>query len=649
MEPQNSSATPPVKVPKDEVKPLKVPKDEVKPLDQNIELKRKWYALSPRQKQAAIYSMSPDQVNTLYDNLRPMGDANTTFESKGAEFKKAPEWKGMFDPESVQYLREKAQSMMDWGQENLSNIAGPVGAHVGEPVGFALGEAIAPEGGGIPGAKIGEVTGATVAGSGAEIVRQLLEHLEGRDQYKEDWEKTPRERMKRIIEAGGDQGVAQAFGMAFNDLLRPTLKRSIKNLYEAGMFDYGDPKAEKTLLGTGRNYYKSGGQLESVIKDVMKADEANTKAYGKAGKQARGQMLKPAITIEDFSKTMEGLQNEIGKEVADKMNLPINQGGKLVPLKDAVPNPTPLVDLIETFETKDPLIVHRASLAGTDPKVISAKKYIKAVKARKLTFQQQPFTYGLLAKERQDINRELAEYYKLTDDGKSEFLKNHPLFEVDKAIADYIRKTTYPEMDRLSGQPLGTTAELQGKYGALKNLNDQMQKRIQKLATDSRTGTTPGMNVGTYATSSGIGAAGHRLPLKVGESDVEAEANRKVSRAFGHSLESKVRKHLLTKPLGSKVLGSNILSIPVRALIYMDDTRPTPQPPADQDDDDAPEPQSSVTQSPKELLQKAKSLNPAAVGQTAYNHTAVNPATGHRIKSSDGRVWYDEQTGQQVA
>jgi hypothetical protein len=48
-------------------------------------------------------------------------------------------------------------------------------------------------------------------------------------------------------------------------------------------------------------------------------------------------------------------------------------------------------------------------------------------------------------------------------------------------------------------------------------------------------------------------------------------------------------------------------------------------------------------------MEKAKRLAPAGQGQVAYNHLAVNPKTGHRIASADGKQWYDAQTGQQVA
>jgi len=57
---------------------------------------------------------------------------------------------------------------------------------------------------------------------------------------------------------------------------------------------------------------------------------------------------------------------------------------------------------------------------------------------------------------------------------------------------------------------------------------------------------------------------------------------------------------------------------------------------------------SSVSK-PKDLIEKAKQLNPTANGQTAYTHYAVNPATGHRIGSRSGREWFDVQTGARVA
>jgi hypothetical protein len=621
---------------------------DAQPLDQNIDEKRKWYSLTPDQKKAAIYGMSPEELD---DKLNKLGVSVGHATSIG----KAPEWTGFearstgngtvmsipqLTPESKQWMKQKALGLLNWGQENLSNIAGPFGAHVGRIAGAAVGEYVAPESGPIGpefGGYAGEVSGASIAGAGAEAVRQGLEHVEGVDKYNEPWRNTWAERRRRIIHAGIDQAIAQGIGMGIGKAIRPTLGRSINNLYSAGMFDYGDPIAKEATVGTGKSAYKSGGTLEKVINDVMETEKAG----------------KPAVTVRDLYDNINDLKKDIGTQVDEKMNLPVRQGKAIVPLKDVAPNPTPLADLINNFATKDEGIVHRASLTGRDPSVTAAKKYLQMVKDRALTFQQKPWTYGQLAKERIRIGNELNDYYSLTPDGKRLFLSTHPLFEVDKSIADYIRKVTYPEMDRLSGQPLGTTAELQGKRGALISLENQLLDNMEKIYTESRQGATKGMNIGGYATPSGVGVGLHRLPMKLGANDVESQANTKVARAFGHTLESKARK-IASSPGGSEVWGDNILSLPIRALIgYRDSgilsTRPTRKPPAKSYDSDGPQSSVAPTSTPKELMEKAKRMAPAGQGQVAYNHLAVNPKTGHRIASADGKQWYDAQTGQQVA
>ena len=75
---------PPLKAPANEVKPIKANPSDVKPLD-NIDEKRKWYSLTPDQKKAAIYSMSPEELNDKLDRLGVTGQATG--------ISKAPEWR----------------------------------------------------------------------------------------------------------------------------------------------------------------------------------------------------------------------------------------------------------------------------------------------------------------------------------------------------------------------------------------------------------------------------------------------------------------------------------------------------------------------------------------------------------------------------
>ena len=148
---------PPLKAPANEVKPIKANPSDVKPLD-NIDEKRKWYSLTPDQKKAAIYGMSPEELD---DKLNKLG----VLVGHATSIGKAPEWTGFearstgagtvmgipqLTPESKQWMKQKALGLLNWGQENLSNIAGPFGAHAGRIAGAAIGEEVAPEGGAIP-------------------------------------------------------------------------------------------------------------------------------------------------------------------------------------------------------------------------------------------------------------------------------------------------------------------------------------------------------------------------------------------------------------------------------------------------------------------------------------------------------------------
>lgn len=64
-----------------------------------------------------------------------------------------------------------------------------------------------------------------------------------------------------------------------------------------------------------------------------------------------------------------------------------------------------------------------------------------------------------------------------------------------------------------------------------------------------------------------------------------------------------------------------------------------------------------IKKSGQDLLPSSKPTQPTPKpqssvtlpGQENYNHIAINPATGHRIGSADGQVWFDLQTGAKVA
>jgi hypothetical protein len=523
---------------------------------------------------------------------------------------------------SIPWMKETALTYLNKGLNWLPTVGGVGGSYVGGAVGGMVGGGVAPEGGEVPGVQAGRYAGSAIGGGLGEAVRQGIEHLEGYDKYEDPETKTWDARSKKIKHQVEGQFAGELTGHYIGKWMRPTMERSIAKFYNAAKLDYGDPEGK--------------GNLETVIDDVMKTEKVSA-ASGK-----------PAVTIGDFYNNLKSLQTDIGEQVDSKMSLPVRQGKTVVPLRKATPNPIPLVDLIKSLGTKDEEgLSFRATLAGSDPSITDAKKYQQMLKDRALTFQQPGWTYGRLAAERMRINRELNQYYGMTRGEKADYLNSHPLFEVDKAIAKYIRDITYPEMDRLSGQPLGATAELQEKYGKLNELEEQTLKNMGVVKTSSRQakGASPleKMNVSTYGSGGHVGASAHRLQAIVHTPSDERAANKKVAQAFGHGFGVNTRR-VVTTPFGSKTAGDTIWSMPLRYL-----TRPTATTKPEDNDSDGPQSSVAPTSTPKELMEKAKRLAPAGQGQVAYNHLAVNPATGHKIASRDGKTWEDAETGQQVA
>jgi len=505
---------------------------------------------------------------------------------------------------SIPWMKQKAYALTDWVANQLPTVGGVAGGVVGG----AIGEAADVFGGGVPGA----IAGSGAGGGMGDAARQFIQHKTGYDQFEDPATKTIGARTLTAAKQAGGQAAGEATGQLLGTWMRPTLERSLAKLYHAGGIGYGDGMGE--------------GRLKTVINDLI----AQEKMPG--GK---------STTVKDLVNLIGETKKDIGARADAALSAPVTVGNHTIPLRDVAPNPTDISNLIKRFATKDPGIVKRASLAGSDPSVTAAKKYMQMVKDRALTFEQHPWTYGELATERMRINRELEDYYSMTPGEKQNFLKENPLFEVDKAIAEHIRNVTYPEMDKAANLPLGTTAKLQTKRGVLIGMDNEVRKTLgtlqDKTVKAQGEGIVDKVSPSMYLTSEGKpGGSFHRIQRLLHTPNGVASADKKVSQAFGHAPLTKVRKGL------SSVPGMQIMDLPLRELSNPDYKDP------DKKDDGTPDPQSSVAK-PRELMEKAKQLNPAANGQVAYTHYAVNPQTQHRIGSHSGQEWFDVETGQQVA
>jgi hypothetical protein len=461
-------------------------------------------------------------------------------------------------------------------------------------------------GGGVPGAIIGSGIGGAV-GEGA---RQYLQHKTGIDKYEDP--KTMGDRFSDMEREGLWQAVGEASGHLMGKWLRPTLDRSIAKLYYAGNLKYGDP------LGPG--------DLESVIHDVMDTEKSGV---GKA------------IKVRDFLSVLSQGKSEIGQQVDLQMALPITQNGQTVMLGHAHADSTPIVNAITSKMNASPSILKMKQLVPAGKEAL----FVARAEKEALNFSQHPWTYFELTDRRIHLNQELAPLYELPPGEQRVYLLEHPDLIYKKAEADAIRDVVYPKMDLLAGNPKDTTLIMQNKRGALMSLETQVNEHLASLKTKARRAkgapVTEKANISTYGTSSGKpGIAMHRLSSLVHTPNPERAADSQVKKAFGHGVGTNIRR-VITTPGGSEKWGNEILSMPLRELVNPSQPKPPEQ-------NDTSEPQSSVVR-PKDLIDKAKQMNPATQGQVAYNHVAVNPATGHRIGSKDGRTWFDLVSGAKVA
>lgn len=517
---------------------------------------------------------------------------------------------------SIPWMKQKAYALANWGVNQIPNIEGSAGGLAGG----LLGEVVDPAGGGI----IGGLAGSALGGASGEHHRQQVVDAFHMDPYADPI--TPGQHLKNMAVEGGKQAAAEAMGMGTGKILRPTLERSMAKLYYAGNLKHGDP------LGPG--------DLEKVMNDLV----ATEKQSGKA------------VTVRDLYDTIHHTKNDIGQEVDLQYALPITQNGKTVLFGQYHPNPDPIVNAIQSKLTSDPSVVKLAGINQAGPEAA----YLQRVRQEALNFSQHPWTFSELADRRIHLNNEIQAIYSLPPGEKRMAMLASPDLAYKKAEADAIRDITYPEMDRLSNKPPGTTQALQEKRGALMSLENQVNEHLGNLKTKAKQaqGAPPleKTNISTYGTSSGKPGFGvHRLQGLVHTPNPEAKADKQVARAFGNTVGTKVRKaisspfgevHSSKEPLTpNDKVGNQLLSLPLR-MIFHHPTKFEPTLPPEEDEG-TPEPQSSVAR-PKDLIEKAKQLNPSAQGQNDYTHVAVNPATGHKI-GSNGGVWYDLQTGVKVA
>jgi hypothetical protein len=436
------------------------------------------------------------------------------FEGHAASVRARP---GLF---TIAGMKERALDLVRRGSNYLPAAGGTVGGVVG-------GLLAAPTG---VGAAAGALAGAAAGGAAGEAARQSALHAYGLD--KGDTQPTLGHRALDVYDQGMMQAGSEALGQGVGRMLRPTLARTINKLYYAA--------------GLGAH---DNGALESVFEDIAKTEKMTGNR---------------TTTVGGLLKLLDTTKRDIGNEVDLSLAEKISQNGKMVPLGNAQADTAPIAARIRNLLTAHP----------SDQKWNPVK--LAAIRKRAAMYSS-PETFRNLTDRRIVLNDRLSAMYSLPPGEQRSYLLAHPELEIDLAEADALRDITYPAMDKASGKPIGTTAKLQQRRGAIMGLTSGVGKHLDKLQAKSKAIAGAPIwersNVSTYESGGRPGFSVHRLTALVHTPNPEKAADKKVASAFGHTVGAKVGGALSSKP------GMEIMSLPLRLLA-------DPDAPAELDEDE---------------------------------------------------------------
>lgn len=152
---------------------------------------------------------------------------------------------------------------------------------------------------------------------------------------------------------------------------------------------------------------------------------------------------------------------------------------------------------------------------------------------------QQPWTLGELDAERMSANARLSAYENKSIADQYSTLRKSRSVAIDKAIADGVRETVYPQMDQLTGKPSGYFASLKQQIGSLLEL----QSRVSRTTEDLRNRTAeikgaPRLKKAAVAEGAGAAASGYKhgvirtLARAAVPENPEKVANKRVAQAL---------------------------------------------------------------------------------------------------------------------
>lgn len=221
-------------------------------------------------------------------------------------------------------------------------------------------------------------------------------------------------------------------------------------------------------------------------------------------------------TVGDYLKNVETAKSDLNKQYANALG----------PYANHPTMPTAISQRILALETPNMA------------KTAAGRRQIAIIRRAAAEFQN-PWTLGELDAERMEANSRLAPYEKKGIADQYSTLKKSRSVAIDKAIADGVRETVYPQMDQLTGKPSGYFASLKQQIGSLLELQSKVDKQASELRDKTaRIKGAPLFSKASAAEGAGSAATGYKhgiirtLARAAIPEDPEKTANKRVARAL---------------------------------------------------------------------------------------------------------------------
>jgi hypothetical protein len=168
----------------------------------------------------------------------------------------------------------------------------------------------------------------------------------------------------------------------------------------------------------------------------------------------------------------------------------------------------------------------------------SGKAEARVIENAALEFDKD-WSLSQLDQERMSANARLGPYERQGIADQYSTLRKSRTVAIDKAIADGVRETVYPQMDRLAGKPAGYFASLKQQIGDLLQLQSKVDKQVRTLRDKTaRIKGAPLLKKAEAAEGAGSVATGYKhgvfrtLARAIAPENPEKTANKRVAKAL---------------------------------------------------------------------------------------------------------------------